>query len=183
MRKFVRLFAAAALLVRRSHVRRPAGRCRRRHGRASRVAGSATFTPPLPEPREHEEGQGRAEEQRHGRAAAAVRVKSGKITGVSPKSTGSNCTTLATRTKTPTKVTLTVKWNTGAASTVAAQLKEIPKVAGHDADGRRARSRPVSSRARSCRASSRTRCRRTAAARATPLAKVTYKDVGAVVIK
>ena len=67
MRKFVGLFAAAALLVPAAMiVSQPAGAAGGTLVRR-RVQGSATFTPALPTLDEHDEGQGRAQEHGHRR--------------------------------------------------------------------------------------------------------------------
>jgi hypothetical protein len=122
MRKFLGLFVAAGLLVSAAAVvSAPAGAA---GGTSCKTGkGTATFTPPLPpigktaKVKDVLKSKGTV-------AGCSGAVKSATITGVSPKSTGSNCTTLGTS-KTATKVTLTVKWNKGAASTVAGQLKVI----------------------------------------------------------
>ena len=144
-------------------------------------SGSATFSPPLPDLTKTTKVKDVLKSTGTVSACTGA-VKSGAITGVSPKSTGSNCKTLATPTKTATKVTLTVKWNAGPASTIAAQLKQIPKVPvttqavtgtvtagqfkGKHMSGKFTYTLP----AKAC-------------SKGHPLAKVTYKDVGAVVIK
>jgi hypothetical protein len=142
--------------------------------------GTATFTPALPivgnktKVKDVLKSSGTV-------AGCSGTVKSGKITGVSPKSTGSNCTTLATPTKTPTKVTLTVTWNTKATSTIAAVLKEIPKkpVTTQTVTG------PVTKGLfKGSKLSGKfTYTLPSGACTKKALAKLTYKDVGAIVIK
>jgi hypothetical protein len=180
MRKFAGFFMAAALIVPAAViVGQPAGAAA---GTSCKTgSGSATFTPPLPDVSSKKKVKDVLKTS--GKVAGCSgAVKSGTITGVAPKSTGSNCTTLATPTKVPTKVTLTVKWNKGLASTVAAQLKQIPKVAvttqavsgtvtkgqfkGLKLSGKFTYTLPKG-----------------ACGKGHPLAKLTYKDVGAIVIK
>jgi len=144
-------------------------------------AGSATFTPPLPDLSSKVKVKDVLKSS--GTVAGCTgSVKSGTLTGVSAVSTGSNCLSIATPTTTPTKITLTVKWNTGATSTIPAQLKDIPHVAvttqtvsgtvsaglfkGSKLSGKFTYSLPAG-----------------ACSKGHPLAKVTYKDVGATVIK
>ncbi len=123
MRKFVGLFAAAALLVPAAIiVSQPAGAA---GGTSCKTGkGSATFTPPLPKLGDTKKVKD-VLKSKGTLAGCSGAVKSATITGVSPKSTGSNCTTIANPAGKPTKVTLTVKWNKGAASTVAGQLAII----------------------------------------------------------
>jgi hypothetical protein len=122
MRKFVGLFAAAALLVPAAMIiSQPAGAAGGTVCKSGK--GSATFTPPLPklgDPKKVKD----VLKSKGTLAGCSGKVKSATVSGVSPKSTGSNCTTIATS-KTATKVTLTVKWNAGPASTVAGSLKVI----------------------------------------------------------
>jgi hypothetical protein len=180
MRKFLGLFVAAGLLVSAAAVvSAPAGAAA---GTSCKTGGgSATFAPPLPDVSSKKKVKDVLKSS--GKVAGCSgAVKTGTITGVSPKSTGSNCTTLATPTKTPTKVTLTVKWNKGESSTIAAQLKQIPKVAvttqtvsgpvtkgqfkGLKLSGKFTYTLPKG-----------------ACGKGHALAKLTYKDVGAIVIK
>jgi hypothetical protein len=180
MRKTFGVLAAAGLLVSAALViGAPAGAAGGTSCKSG--GGTATFTPPLPI-------VGNASKVKDVLKSSGTvggcsgTVKSGKITGVSPKgTTGSNCTTLATPTKTATKVTLTVTWNTKATSTIAAQLKEIPKTAvttqtvsgpvtkglfkGSKLSGKFTYTLP------------------TGACTKKPLSKLTYKDVGAITIK
>lgn len=125
MRKFVGLVLAAGLLVPAAiYVGAPAGAA----GGTSCASGkgSAKFTPALPDLSSKVKVKDVLTSS--GTVAGCTgTVKSGVLTGKAPASTGSNCLTIATPTTTPTKITLTVKWNTGTTSTIAAQLKEIPK--------------------------------------------------------
>jgi hypothetical protein len=179
MRKTFGVLVAAALLVSAALViGAPAGAAGGTSCKSG--SGSATFTPPLPvigsktKVKDVLKSSGTV-------AGCTGTVKSGKITGVSPKSTGSNCTTLATPTKTATKVTLTVKWNTGASSTIAAQLKQIPKkpVTTQTVSG------PVTAGLfKGSKLSGKfTYSLPSGACTKKPLSKLTYKDVGAIVIK
>jgi hypothetical protein len=89
--------------------------------------GSVTFAPPLPDATSSKVVK--SAQKRSGTVTGCSgTVKSGKLTGVSPKSAGANCLTLQTWTSKPTKVALIIKWNTGASSTIGAQLKEIANV-------------------------------------------------------
>ena len=124
MRKFVGVVLAAGLLVPAAmYVGAPAGAA----GGTScaKGAGSATFTPALPDLTSTVKVKDVLKSSGTVTGCTGT-VKSGTLTGVAPPSTGSNCKTIATPTTTPTKLTLTVKWNTGATTTIAAQLKEIP---------------------------------------------------------
>jgi hypothetical protein len=140
-----------------------------------------TFTPPLPDATSVKKV--RAVQKRNGTVSGCSgTVKSGKIIGVSPKGTGANCLTLQTWTSKPTKMALTVKWNTGASSTIAAQLKEIANVSptiqtvsglvtaglfnGSKLSGKFTYTLP-----------------KDGCLKGHPLAKVTYKDIGALTIK
>jgi hypothetical protein len=90
----------------------------------SKGSGSATFTPPLP-PLGNKSKVKDVLKSKGKVGGCTGAVKGATLSGVSPKSTGSNCTTTATFTTTPTKVTLTVKWNAGQPSTIAAALHQI----------------------------------------------------------
>jgi hypothetical protein len=180
MRRFVGVLVAVGLLVSAAVIiGAPAGAAGGTSCKSG--GGTATFTPALPI--FTSKTKVKAVLKSSGAVAGCSgTVKSGKITGVSPKSTGSNCTTLSTPTTTATKVTLTVKWNTGATSTIAAQLKQIPNVAvttqtvsgpvkaglfkGSKLAGKFTYSLPKG-----------------ACGKGHPLAKLSYNDVGAVVIK
>lgn len=180
MRKFLGVFVAAGLLVSAAViVGAPAGAA---GGTSCKTgSGTATFTPALPDL------TSKAKVKDVLKSSGVVggcsgTVKSGKLSGVSPKSTGSNCLTTATYTATGTKITLTVKWNTGASSTVAAQLHQTKGVAathqsvagtvtaglfkGSKLSGKFVYTLPKG-----------------ACSKGHPLAKVTYKSVGATVIK
>ena len=144
-------------------------------------SGTGTFTPPLPDLTSKTKVKD-VLTVKGSFAGCSGAVKSATITGASPARTGSNCLSIATPTKTPTKVTLTVTWNAGAASTVAAQLTEIPKTpvttqlisgsvtkgqfAGEKLSGKFTYSLPKG-----------------ACSKGHPLSTVPYKDVGALVIK
>ena len=179
MRKLVGLVLAAGLLVPAAiYVGAPAGAAGGTS--CSTGSGSATFTPALPiitsavKVKDVLKSSGTV-------SGCTGTVKSGTLSGVAPASTGSNCKSIATPTTTPTKITLTVKWNTGATSTVAAQLKEIPKTPvttqtvsgsvtaglfkGSTLSGKFTYTLPAG------------------ACTKAPLAKLTYKNVGATVIK
>jgi hypothetical protein len=181
MRKFVGLFAAAALLVPAAiMVSQPAGAA----GGTScaKGSGSATFTPPLPDATSTKKVKDVLKSSGTIGGCKGGGVTGGTLKGVSPASKGSNCKTLLTPTKTPTKVTLTVTWNTKKTSTIAATLSEIPKVpvttqkvagtvtkglfAGSKISGKITYTAP-----------------KNACTKGHPLAKVTYKNAGATVIK
>ena len=143
--------------------------------------GTVTFTPPLPDGTSVKKV--RAVQRRNGTlSGCSGTVKNGKIVGVSPKGTGANCQTIQTWTSKPTKMALTVKWNTGKSSTIAAQLKEIANVSvttqtvsgsvtgglfkGSTLSGKFTYTLP-----------------KDGCSKGHPLAKVTYKDIGALTIK
>jgi hypothetical protein len=143
--------------------------------------GTVTFTPPLPDATSAKKVK--SAQKRNGTVAGCSgTVKSGKITGVSPKGAGANCVTLQTWTSKPTKIALTVKWNTGKSSTIAAQLKEIANVSvttqtvsgsvtaglfkGSKLSGKFTYTLP-----------------KDGCSKGHPLARVTYKDIGALTIK
>jgi hypothetical protein len=143
-------------------------------------SGTATFTPALPilsskvKVKDVLKSTGKV-------SGCSGAVKSATLVGVSPPSTGSNCLTLATPSKTPTKVTLTVKWNAGKPSTIAAQLSAIKGVAvttqavtGTVKSGQFAGSKLTGKLKYTLPAG---------ACSKTPLSKVTYADIGALVIK
>ena len=181
MRKVLGLFVAAALMVpAAAYFGSSAGAA----GGTSCASGkgSATFTPALPilsskvKVKDVLKSSGTV-------AGCTGTVKSGTLTGVAaPSATGSNCLTIATPTTTPTKITLTVKWNTGDTSTIPAQLKEIKGV-------------PVTTQTVSGTVSvglfkgSKLSAKFTyklpagACSKGHPLAKLTYTNVGATVIK
>ena len=125
MRKFLGLFVAAALVIPAAAiVAGPAGAA----GGTSCASGSgsATFNPPLPDLTSTKKVKDvlKATGTLSGCTGA---VSGGTFTGLSPASTGSNCKTIATPTSVGTKLKLTIKWNTGATSTIQAMLKQIPK--------------------------------------------------------
>jgi hypothetical protein len=181
MRKFLGFVVAAGLLVPTAAiVTSPAGAAG--GSSCSSGKGSATFTPALPDlssktlVKDVLKSTGTV-------AGCSGTVKSGTLTGVAPASAkGSNCLSIATPTTTPTKITLTVKWNTGATTTIAAQLKEIPKTPvttqtvsgtvtaglfkGSKLSGKFTYKLPAG-----------------ACSKGHPLAKLTYTNVGATVIK
>ena len=143
--------------------------------------GTVTFTPPLPDATSTKTVKD-VQKRSGSISGCSGTVKSGKITGVSPRSTGSNCATLQTWTSTPTKVIFTVRWNIGVSSTIAAQLKEIAHVTvttqtvsggvtaglfkGSKLSGKSTYTLPKGG-----------------CSKGHPLAKVTYTDVGSIVIK
>ncbi len=180
MRKVLGLVVAAALMVpAASYLSSSAGAA----GGTSCASGkgSATFTPALPDlsskvkVKDVLKSSGTV-------AGCSGTVKSGTLTGVAPASTGSNCLSIATPTTTPTKITLTVKWNTGATTTIAAQLKQIPKtpvttqtVSGTVTAGLFKGSKLTGKFTYKLPAG--------ACSKGHPLAKLTYTNVGATVIK
>jgi hypothetical protein len=143
-------------------------------------SGSAVFSPALPKLGDtHKVKDVLKTTGKVGGCSGAV--KSATLTGVSPKSTGSNCTTIATPTKTPTKVTLTVKWNKGAASTVAAQLKEIT---GQPVTTQTVTGTVTKGQFKGKKLAGKIKYTLPSGACTTkPLSKVTYTDVGALAIK
>jgi hypothetical protein len=144
-------------------------------------AGSVTFTPPLPDAASTKKVK--AVQKRNGTVSGCSgTVKSGKITGVSPKSTGSNCVTLQTWTNTPTKMTLTIKWNTGSSSTITAQLKEIANVS---VTTQTVSGRVTAGLFKGSKLSGKFNyvLPTEGCTKGHPLAKVTYKDVGSMMIK
>ena len=181
MRRWVGVLVATGLLVAAAVIiEAPAGAVAAGGTSCKSGGGAAAFTPALPI--FASSAKVKAVLKSSGTVAGCSgAVKSGKITGVSARSAGSNCTTLSTRTTTATKVVLTVTWNTGATSTIAAQLKEIPNVAvttqtvsgpvkaglfkGSKLSGKFTYTLPKGACVK------------------TPLAKLTYADIGAVVIK
>ena len=127
MRKFLGLFVAAALVIpAAAMVGGPAGAA----GGTTCASGSgtATFTPPLPDLTSTKKVKDVLRSTGTVSGCTGT-VASGTLTGVSPASTGSNCKSVATPTTVATKIKLTVKWNTGATTTIQAVLKEIPHTA------------------------------------------------------
>jgi hypothetical protein len=179
MRKMFGVLVAAGLLVSAALVvGAPAGAAGGTTCKSG--SGTATFTPPLPILKSKAKVKDVLKSKGTVSGCSGA-VKSATLAGVSPASTGSNCTTLATPSKTPTKVTLTVKWNAGAPSTVAALLSAVKgqpvttqAVSGSVKSGQFAGSK-ISGKIHYSLPSG--------ACTTKQLAKVTYADVGSLVIK
>jgi hypothetical protein len=178
MRRMLGLLVAAGLLL-SVLAAAPAGAAGGTTCKAG--AGRVTFTPALPDGTSAKKVL--AVQRRNGTiSGCSGTVKSGKLIGVSPKGAGANCVTLETWTSKPTKMALTVNWNTGQSSTIAAQLKEIANVSvttqtvsgsvtaglfkGSKLSGKFTYTLP-----------------KDGCSKGHPLAKVTYNDIGAITIK
>ena len=125
MRKFLGLLVATALVMpAAAMVGGPAGAAGGTS--CSSGSGTGTFNPPLPDLTSKKKVKD-VIKVTGTLSGCTGTVASGTLTGLSPASTGSNCKTIATPTNVGTKIKLTIKWNTGASTTIQAMLKQIPK--------------------------------------------------------